>query len=245
MLERPQPMTSARKAHNAQKYYEFKSKTGIQLPNAENIRRLLLDPCGKLHSEENSRLSRLSREPCYSTQMVFDGREGPHFATRYNDPLVVEMKAAGVIARRILIDIRNSVDIITWDCLRKLKYRGREIIPLVHPIMGFGWQEVNPIGMILLLLRFGDKVKVRNLEVDFLVVDVPTAYNVMSSLDDQLYKRFSSRLTIEVWASCKETRERPENDTLLASGCYCSNWLSVDLQGLHIKAADYASSSPG
>ena len=30
-----------------------------------------------------------------------------------------------------------------------------------------------------LSLRFGDKLKARNLEVDFLVVDVPTAYNVI------------------------------------------------------------------
>ncbi|KAJ8425107.1 hypothetical protein Cgig2_013837 [Carnegiea gigantea] len=40
-------------------------------------------------------------------------------------------------------------------------------------------QEVNPTGIICLPLRFGDKVKARNLEVDFLVVDVPTTYNVI------------------------------------------------------------------
>jgi len=38
---------------------------------------------------------------------------------------------------------------------------------------------VNPTGMICLALHFGDKVKARNLEVDFLVVDVPTAYNII------------------------------------------------------------------
>ncbi|KAJ8435061.1 hypothetical protein Cgig2_015566 [Carnegiea gigantea] len=61
----------------------------------------------------------------------------------------------------------------------KLKYPGREIVPLVHPILGFGGQEVNPIRMIRLPLRFGNKTKVKNLEVDFLVVDVPTSYNVI------------------------------------------------------------------
>ncbi|KAJ8420507.1 LOW QUALITY PROTEIN: hypothetical protein Cgig2_015271 [Carnegiea gigantea] len=40
-------------------------------------------------------------------------------------------------------------------------------------------QEVNPTGMIRLPVRFGDKIKSKNLEVDFLVVDVPTAYNVI------------------------------------------------------------------
>ena len=38
---------------------------------------------------------------------------------------------------------------------------------------------MNPTGIIRLPLRFGDKLKARSLEVDFLVVDVPTAYNVI------------------------------------------------------------------
>jgi len=95
--------------------------------------------------------------------MLFDGGEGPRFTSPHNDPLVVEMIVA----------------IITWDCLRKLKYSEREIVPLVHPILGFGGQEVNSTGMIRLPLRFGDKAKARTLEVDFLVVDMPTAYNVI------------------------------------------------------------------
>ncbi|KAJ8431250.1 hypothetical protein Cgig2_011103 [Carnegiea gigantea] len=38
-------------------------------------------------------------------------------------------------------------------------------------------QEVNPTGMIHLPVRFGNKIKSNSLEIDFLVVDVPTAYN--------------------------------------------------------------------
>ncbi|KAJ8423800.1 LOW QUALITY PROTEIN: hypothetical protein Cgig2_017233 [Carnegiea gigantea] len=111
--------------------------------------------------------------------MVFDGCRGPYFTSPHNNPLMVELKVASTLVRQILIDSKSSVDIITWDYLKKLKHLGREIIPLVHPILGFAGQEVNPAGMIRLLLRFGDKGKARNPEVDFLVVDVPTAYNVI------------------------------------------------------------------
>ena len=52
--------------------------------------------------------------------------------------MIVEMKIASVIVRQILIDMGNSVDIITWDCLKKLAYLGRSIVPLVNPILGFG-----------------------------------------------------------------------------------------------------------
>ena len=38
---------------------------------------------------------------------------------------------------------------------------------------------MNPTGMIRLPVCFCDKTKSRSLEVDFLVIDVPTAYNVI------------------------------------------------------------------
>ncbi|KAJ8451346.1 hypothetical protein Cgig2_014118 [Carnegiea gigantea] len=111
--------------------------------------------------------------------MVFGGKEAPRFAYPHNDPLVVEMKIASVIVRRILIDTGSSIDIITWDSLKKLTHPGRDIVPLVHPILVFGGQEVNPTGMICLPMRFSDKLKSKNLEVEFLIVDVPTANNVI------------------------------------------------------------------
>jgi len=39
------------------------------------------------------------------------------------------MKVARAIVRRILVNIGNSVDIIAWDYLKKLKYSRREIVP--------------------------------------------------------------------------------------------------------------------
>jgi len=89
------------------------------------------------------------------------------------------MMIVSAIVQQILIDMGSSVDIITWDCLKKLTHHGCDIVPLVHPILGFSSQEVNPTGMICLPVCFGDKFKSKNLEVDFLIVDVPTAYNVI------------------------------------------------------------------
>ena len=86
---------------------------------------------------------------------------------------------ASAIVRKILIDTGSCIDIITWDFLKKLMHPGRDTVLLVHPIWGFEGQEVNPTDMIHLPIRFGDKLKAKNLEVNFLVVDVPTSYNVI------------------------------------------------------------------
>ncbi|KAJ8419983.1 LOW QUALITY PROTEIN: hypothetical protein Cgig2_021355 [Carnegiea gigantea] len=93
--------------------------------------------------------------------MVFGRKEAPYFVSPHNDPLVIEMKIASTIVR--------FVDIITLDYLKKLTHRRRDIVPL----------EVNPTGMIHLPICFGNKLKAKNLEVDILVVDVPTASNVI------------------------------------------------------------------
>ncbi|KAJ8421917.1 LOW QUALITY PROTEIN: hypothetical protein Cgig2_021606 [Carnegiea gigantea] len=151
--------------------------------------------------------------------MVFEGEEGLHFTFPHNDPLVIEMKVTSAIVRRILIHTGSSVD-ITWDCLKKLKYLRREIIALVHPILGFGGREAHPAKMIHLPLRLGDKVKARNLEVEFLVVDIPTAYNVilrrptLHKLKDVIapYLLYL-KLTMEALTKCKGTNEWPENAT--------------------------------
>ena len=88
---------------------------------------------------------------------------------------MVELKLANSLIRRILIVTRSAINIITWHYLNRLKHPRRKTVPLIHPILGFRGQEVNPTGMIRLLIRFGEKSKAQNLEVDFLVVDVLTA----------------------------------------------------------------------
>ncbi|KAJ8440047.1 hypothetical protein Cgig2_025526 [Carnegiea gigantea] len=91
----------------------------------------------------------------------------------HDDPMVVELKVASAFVRRIM------------DCLKKLKHPGWDITPLVHLILGFYDQTVTPVYVIQVPLRFRDKAKSRNLEVDFLVMNVPLL--ATSSLDTQVF----------------------------------------------------------
>ncbi|KAJ8449192.1 hypothetical protein Cgig2_027194 [Carnegiea gigantea] len=50
---------------------------------------------------------------------------------------------------------------------------------LRKPFMNWLTREVNPTGMICLPVHFGNKLRSKNLEVDVLVIHVPTAYNVI------------------------------------------------------------------
>ncbi|KAJ8427065.1 hypothetical protein Cgig2_033472 [Carnegiea gigantea] len=73
--------------------------------------------------------------------------------------------------------------------------------------MGFGGQKIKPTGMILLPLRFRDKVKARNIEVDFLLVTSP--WPTMSFWGGQLCT--SSKRMMGVLANCMEITGWPEH----------------------------------
>ncbi|KAJ8429898.1 hypothetical protein Cgig2_008783 [Carnegiea gigantea] len=198
MLKRPSLMTSAPKPHNVRKYYEFHEQNGRMTTECQELRKAFheLADKGQINRflKRGPRFLQKERKPVrpearekecstkivatiakgyvegshgrageliYSTHDGARGGESPHITSPHNDPLVVEIEVVSAIVRRILIDT--------------------------------GSLENRPLGTSYLGLRgarskphrddppstFGDKTKVRNLEVDFLVVDVLTTYNVI------------------------------------------------------------------
>ena len=99
--------------------------------------------------------------------------------TPHDDPMVVELKVANMSVRRILIDTGSSSDIISWSCLKNLKFDEKNLIQVSHPLVGFGGGVIHPAGRIDLPVRIGDKKKGRNHVVRFLVVKDLTAYNII------------------------------------------------------------------
>jgi len=106
--------------------------------------------------------------------------------------------------------------------LKKLRHPGCNIVLLVHPILGFGGQEVNPTGMIRLSVHFGDKIKSKNLKLDFLVIDVPTADNVIlgqptlhkvKAIIASCLPNFNSKQMTAVSVKCAGINGRPGSAT--------------------------------
>ncbi|KAJ8433484.1 hypothetical protein Cgig2_004422 [Carnegiea gigantea] len=179
MLKRPLPMASRPKPRNTNKYCKFHEQNnhittkclrgkGLRKRQREGISIALggmfnRDHCRhskgynetmshvvwKAHMQNNGRI--VSVPP-----MTFSRAGCPPIVTPHDDPLVVELKVANALACQILIDTGSSTDIIAWECLQKLKYLGKDITPLVHPILGFGGQPINLVGIVRLHLQFGD-----------------------------------------------------------------------------------------
>ncbi|XP_057248901.1 uncharacterized protein LOC125494762 [Beta vulgaris subsp. vulgaris] len=71
-------------------------------------------------------------------KIVVSDQDRGKIRTPHDDPLMVEMKIANLRVRRILIDTGSSTDIISADCLSRLKFDENDLVPVNHPIIGLG-----------------------------------------------------------------------------------------------------------
>ncbi|KAJ8443574.1 LOW QUALITY PROTEIN: hypothetical protein Cgig2_020661 [Carnegiea gigantea] len=120
-----QPITTAPKPRNTQKYCEFHEQNGHTTIECRESRKGLheLANKGKIDHFLKGRLGTLRggvfyRDSSHHCKQLYLGHHSVHLE--------------GSASRTAVVDI------IPWDCLKKIKHLGREIVHLVHPILGFG-----------------------------------------------------------------------------------------------------------
>uniref|UniRef100_A0A2N9F5Z7 Uncharacterized protein n=1 Tax=Fagus sylvatica TaxID=28930 RepID=A0A2N9F5Z7_FAGSY len=97
----------------------------------------------------------------------------------HDDALVVTLTIAGFITRRVLIDNGSSADIIYLPAYQQMKIDKERLKPIDIPLVGFTGDKVKPLGVVSLVIEAGTYPKQVRTSVEFLVVDCPSAYNVI------------------------------------------------------------------
>ncbi|XP_056691668.1 uncharacterized protein [Spinacia oleracea] len=97
----------------------------------------------------------------------------------YDDPLVLELEIANFPVKRCLIDEGKSANIIFWEAFTQLNIGYHELSRVNYPVIGFSGATIYPESSIRLPVQVGRGVSARDLMVDFLVIKVPVAYNVI------------------------------------------------------------------
>jgi hypothetical protein len=97
----------------------------------------------------------------------------------HDDALVVTLTVAGFITRRVLIDNGSSADIIYLPAYQQMKIDKEQLRPIDIPLVGFTGDKVKPTGVVSLTIEAGTYPKQVRTSVEFLVVDCPSAYNVI------------------------------------------------------------------
>ena len=132
-----------------------------------------------IRSTEIVEIQEVSKLPRLDTSITFsdsdlEGCQHPH-----DDPLVVRAVVANKTVHRVLIDNGSSADIIFASAFDKMGI-GREKLEIVNtPLRGFSGERVLPLGSIQLVLTLGDPPCQAMTTARFLVVDAPSAYNML------------------------------------------------------------------
>ena len=121
----------------------------------------------------------VSKLPRLDTTITFldsdlEGCRHPH-----DDPLVIKAVVANKTIHRVLIDNGSSADIIFASAFDKMGTGMENLDPVSTHLLGLSGAKVLPLGSIQLVLTLGDPPCKEKTTVRFLIVDSPSAYNVL------------------------------------------------------------------
>ena len=120
-----------------------------------------------------SKLPRLDSTITFS-DLDLEGCQHPH-----DNPLVIRAIVANTTVHRVLIDNGSSANIIFASAFDKMGI-GRENLELVNThLQGFSGEKILPLGSIQLVLTLGEPPCQATTTARFLIVDAPSAYNVL------------------------------------------------------------------
>ena len=120
-----------------------------------------------------SKLPRLDTAITFSDSDL-EGCQHPH-----DDPLVIRAVVAKKTIHRVFVDNGSSADIIFASAFDKMGIEREKLEPVSTHLRGFFGEKVLPLGSIQLVLTLGDPPCQVTTTVRFLIVDAPSAYNVL------------------------------------------------------------------
>ena len=132
-----------------------------------------------IRSPEMGEIQAVSKLPRLYNTITFsdsdlEGCQHPH-----DDPLVVRSIVANTTVHRVLIDNGSSADIIFTSSFYKMGIRREKLDPVNTHMWGFSREKVLPLGSIQLVLTLGEPPFQATTTARFLIVDAPSAYNML------------------------------------------------------------------
>ncbi|KAL0421288.1 UNVERIFIED_CONTAM: hypothetical protein Slati_3151700 [Sesamum latifolium] len=97
----------------------------------------------------------------------------------HNDALVITVILANYEVGRIFIDSGSSADILFGEAYNQMQLRDVSLEKVNTSLYGFAGEVVHPRGMVSLPLTMGRGTARKTCLLKFLVVDVPSVYNVI------------------------------------------------------------------
>ena len=121
----------------------------------------------------------MSKLPRLDTTITFSDFDMEGYQHSHDDPLVIRAIVANKTVHRVLIDNGSSVDIIFASAFNKMGIGREKLEPVSAHSLGFSGEKVLPLGSTHLVLTLGNPPCQTTTTVKFLIVDAPSAYNML------------------------------------------------------------------
>ena len=139
----------------------------------------------------------------------------------HNDPLVIMLNIEWFNTKMILIDNGSSADIIYLSAFQQLRLDPKILRPFDSPLVSFNGDRVYPRGIVTLTVTVGSYPVQLTRQVDFLVVDCPTSYNVIIGRPTlNKWKVATSTYCLKVKFPTDNGIGEVKGDQVLARECY-------------------------
>ncbi|XP_042460435.1 uncharacterized protein LOC122043944 [Zingiber officinale] len=120
-----------------------------------------------------------SKERVEGSEISFDPKDLEGVEVPHDGALIIKAVIANYTVRQTFVDTGSLVNIIFKQAFDLLQIDRAELHPIVTPLYGFTDNEVLPIGQARLAISLGEEPLVRTRTMNFIVVDAPSAYNVI------------------------------------------------------------------
>ena len=111
--------------------------------------------------------------------MSFNEADAKGVKQPHDDPLVIMLNIEGFNTKMILVDNGSSADIIYLPAFQQLKLDPKRLRPFDSPLISFSGDRVYPKGIMTLTIIVGTYPRQLTHQLDFLVVDCLSSYNVI------------------------------------------------------------------
>ncbi|CAL8080855.1 unnamed protein product [Prunus armeniaca] len=169
------------------------------------------------------KLSKVGWEPITFSEEEEEGIIYPH-----DDPMIIRAEIADYDVGRVLIDTGSSVNVIFADAFKGLGIADSMVNRQITPLLSFSGDLVQPVGSISLPIAFGMAPRKTMTYDQFLIVDCPTAYNVI--IGRTALTRIKAHLSTHMLLMKFPTRNGTgaiRGDQLSARTCYATALKSV------------------
>ncbi|XP_075640257.1 uncharacterized protein LOC142612005 [Castanea sativa] len=153
--------------------------------------------------------------------MFFNEEDARGIRQPHNDPLVITLTIKWFNTKRILVDNGSSADIMYLPAFQQLKLDPGRLRPFDSPIFSLNGDRVYPKGMVMLKVTVGTYTKQLTHQLDFLVVDCPSSYNVIIGRPTlNRWKAATFTYYLKVKFPTEDGVGEVKGDQVLARECY-------------------------